>query len=87
MTKTLLYIWPRISSEVDFCASNYNPPHHAFKSLDALEWAGRAIGEAFYNKVLIAGSSLVCFAAQTFKTTPKLNIPTPILTFQRYDYF
>ena len=64
-----------------------NPPHPTFKSSEALEWAGRAIGEAFYNKVLSAVTSLARFAAQTFKTSPKLNIPTPILTFQRYDYF
>jgi len=87
MTKTLLHIWPGISPEVDSCASNYNPPHHAFKLTNALEWAGRAIGEAFYNKVLITVTTSVRFAGQTLKTTPKLNIPTPILSFQRYDYF
>ena len=87
MTKTLLHIWLVNGAEPDSSASNHNPPHHAFKLTNALEWAGRAIGEAFYNKVLINVTTLVRFAAQTLKTTPKLNIPTPILTFQRYDYF
>ena len=64
-----------------------NPPHPTFKSSDAIEWAGRAIGEAFYNKVLIAITTSVRFAAHTYEKTPKRNIPTPILTFQRYDYF
>ena len=58
-----------------------NPPHHAFRLTNALEWAGRAIGEAFYNKGLITITTSVRFATQTFKPTPKLNIPTPILTF------
>jgi len=87
MTKTLLYIWLVNGAEPDFCASNYNPLHPTFKLTNALEWAGRAIGEAFYNKVLITVTTSVRFAGQTLKTTPKLNIPTPILSFQRYDYF
>ena len=87
MTKTLLHIWLVNGAEPDFCASNYNPPHPTFKLTNALEWAGRAIGEAFYNKVLITVSTSDCFVPQTLKTSLKLNIPTPILTFQRYDYF
>ena len=87
MTKTLLHIWLVNGAEPDSSASNHNPPHHAFKLTNALEWAGRAIGEAFYNKVLITVSTSDCFVPQTLKTSLKLNIPTPILTFQRYDYF
>ena len=87
MTKTLLHIWLVNGAETDSNASSHNPPHPTFKLTNALEWAGRAIGEAFYNKVLINVSTSDCLAGQTFELAPKLNIPTPILTFQRYDYF
>lgn len=81
MTKTLLHIWPVNGAETDSNALSLYPPHLAFKLTNALEWAGRAIGEAFYNKVLITVTTSVRFAGQTFKLAPKLNIPTLILTF------
>ena len=85
MTQTLLYNWPGISVGADFSPSSHNPPHHAFKLTNALEWAGSAIGERVYNKVLINVTTSVRFAAQTINQTPFLRIEKPILSFHLYE--